>query len=109
MIKVKKYKSVKLIFIAALALTISQSAFSEGFTGVPVGWKLESYGPTTVFLWFTPSNCTNGSLSLSKEATVAEYNRLYATVTAAKVAKIEMFVYYKQVDSSCIITSFGLV
>ncbi|MGJ9418326.1 hypothetical protein ACHAC9_11245 [Massilia sp. CMS3.1] len=98
----------KIVGIAALAISLSPNVFGAGFSEVPTAWKLESYGATVVVLWHTPSTCANGGLGLPGGSTVAEHNRLYATVMTAKTAKIPMFIYYEQRDAQCIITSFGL-
>lgn len=105
----KKYKNIKFLCVAAFALTASQNTFAEGFSGMPAGWKLESYGTSSVVLWNTPSTCSGGVVTLPGEATVTDHNRLYATVMAAKVAKAEMFIYYEQVGANCIIKSFGFI
>lgn len=90
-----------------LALAASANVSAAGFTGVPTGWKLESYGATSVHLWYTPSVCASGSLGLPAGSTVTDHNRLYATVMAAKLANKEMFIYYEPRDNDCVITSFG--
>lgn len=95
-------------FIAVAALTIaSQNSYASGFSGVPTGWKLESYSQNNVVLWGTPATCLNGLIRLPSSATVVDHNRLYATVMAAKVANTAMFILYEQSNDGCIITSFG--
>jgi hypothetical protein len=98
----------KFFGIAALALVLSTNVSAAGFSGVPTGWKLESYGANGVVLWYTPSTCGNGQLLLPAGSTVTDHNRLYATVLAAKSANISMFIIYEIKDNYCFITSFGL-
>lgn len=98
----------KVFGVAALILAASSNASAEGFKAVPTGWRLESYGATGVVLWHTPSTCSNGQLMLPAGSSVADHNRLYATVMAAKTANLSMFIYYEMRENVCSIISYGL-
>jgi hypothetical protein len=98
-----------LFCLFALAASIPASATSIYIVGVPTGWLLESYGATAVTLWQTPSICQNGLLRLPSNASVADNNRLYSTVMAAKLSNARMFIYYDNTAAGCDIISFGLM
>ena len=94
--------------ILILLLGTGLNVHAAGFEGIPTTWKLESYGEKSVTLWYTPSTCPNGQLTLSPTATLAEHNRLYATILAAKAGNLRLFFYYDETRIGCPITSFGM-
>jgi hypothetical protein len=96
----------KLGLLLLFACGIAHAAIME-ISAVPTDWKVESYGATSVVLWFTSSPCENGLLKLPATATAAENNRLYATVMTAKLTKSPMFVRYEP-SQECTIASFGM-
>ena len=104
-----KISTVKKLVFGMLVLLHAGAAFAEtrGIEAVPTGWRLESYGEKGVALWHTPSVCANGALGLWAGATLADHNRLYATVLAAKLAGVKMFIYYKDEAAGCTIISYG--
>lgn len=81
---------------------------AEGFSAVPTGWRLESYGANAVVLWYTPSVCATGQIVFSANAPTIEHNRLYATVLAAKASGAKVFVNYNVSGGVCTIVSFGI-
>ncbi len=99
----------KLLFLAAASLTINiATAADGGFSVVPTAWRLESYGANGVVLWFTPSRCGNGQILMPGTATLAEHNRLYATVLSAKATGGKVFINYNDDTGNCIIVSYGI-
>ena len=82
-------------------------AASVSISGVPTAWQVESYGEKAVVLWFTPSKCPNGQITLPSTATTAEHNRLYATIMAAKMAQAKVFIFYDDSTANCTIVSYG--
>ena len=106
------YRWVKAFCSIALAALFLQSqvafAASAGFVGVPTMWRLESYGEKNVVLWFTPSKCANGKITLPSTATTVEHNRFYATIMAAKISNAPIFVFYDDAIDGCPIISYGL-
>jgi hypothetical protein len=76
--------------------------------GIPTAWRLQDYVPGTVIVYFSGSSCAAGAIQLPASATVADVNRLYATVNAAKNLGTKVFVYYDNADPNCSISSFGV-
>lgn len=95
-----------IIFLALLSFFITARA--DGFSEIPTKWRVESYGANGVVLWHTPSTCNTGQIVLFSNATLADHNRLYATVLAAKASNLSVFIYYTNNSGVCVITSFGL-
>ena len=91
-----------------LLFFLANFAYADGFTVVPTGWRLESYGASNVVLWYTPSSCSSGQIVLPGSATQAEHNRLYATVMTGKAAGLKVFINYTAASGVCTIISFGL-
>jgi hypothetical protein len=102
------------VFLAILLLTMASPfaamAASVAIADVPTNWRLENYLSGPVMLWFTPSQCTNRSLTFTANATPAEMNRLWALILAAKLSSHKVFVYYDNAaaPTSCPIISFGM-
>ena len=71
-------------------------------------WRLESYSEKSVVLWFTPSKCTDGKITLPSTTSTVEYNRFYATMMAAKIAKAPVYIYYDDAVDGCPVISYGL-
>jgi hypothetical protein len=62
-----------------------------------------------VTVWFTGSACANGNLAFPAAATVADKNRFWAVVAAAKLTQTRMFVWYDNTPATgCAIGSFGI-
>lgn len=99
----------KLLFLFAASLTFSAATAAEGgFSVVPTAWRLESYGSNSVVIWYTPSRCGTGQIVLPATATLADHNRLYATVLSAKATGAKVFINYNDDTGSCIIISYGI-
>jgi len=76
---------------------------------VPTAWRLQNYlGGSVVYAFFTPSNCTNGMITLPGTATVASKNRFWSLVLAGKLSQKKVFVVYNNSDPNCTISSFGM-
>lgn len=90
-----------------MAIIALNAARAENVTAVPTGWVVESYGATAVVLWYTPASCANGQILMPNGSTVAEHNRLFATVMAGKASGIKVFVNYTVTSGICVISSFG--
>lgn len=105
-------KSAKAFFGVILAALFFQFpvafAAQAGFVGVPTMWRLESYSEKSVVLWFTPSKCTDGKITLPSTTSTVEYNRFYATMMAAKIAKAPVYIYYDDAVDGCPVISYGL-
>jgi hypothetical protein len=71
-------------------------------------WKLENYMADGVAIWNTPSSCTSGGITFPANMTVADKNRFYATLIAAKTSNATMFIYYDEAPGMCMLVSFGL-
>jgi hypothetical protein len=93
-----------------LGLPMAAAAAYTQISDVPTNWRLENYPGGPVQLWFTPSPCTNGGMTLPVGATPADMNRLWALILAAKLSNRKVFVYYDNasVPASCPIVSFGM-
>jgi hypothetical protein len=72
---------------------------------VPTDWKVENYVGSQVALWSTGSPC-NGALTLPSSATIADHDRLFALLMAAKLANRQIFVRYE--NTNCELASFGM-
>ena len=96
---------VFLVFLFHFKMAFAASVF---ISGVPTAWRVESYSEKNVVVWGTPSKCSSGMVTLPSTATTAEYNRLYATIMAAKMAQSNVFFYYDDSTPNCTIISFGL-
>jgi hypothetical protein len=79
-------------------------------TSSPSSWRLENYAGGPVVAWFTSSTCASGQVSFGSSATVADFNRFWATVSIAKTTGKKMFLYYENANApaTCPIISFGL-
>lgn len=77
---------------------------------VPTTWRLENYPGGVVTVWFTPSPCTNGGLNFPPNTTLADVNRFWSLILAAKLSNRKVFVYYDNASApaSCPIVSFGM-
>lgn len=87
----------------------SQAQTAQSVSAVPTAWRLENYVAGGVVLWYTPSTCANGQLSLPASAVKADHDRLFATISLAKATGKKAFVYYSNSGSSCLIVSFGML
>lgn len=78
---------------------------------VPTGWKIQNYIPNGVTIWFAPTNCVNGNLSLPAHATEQDRDRLWALLVSAKISQTPVQIYYNRYEDgrSCEITSFAAV
>lgn len=99
---------MKKLVLALLAVCNVAAAAPITLYVVPNTWKLESYNEKGVTLWHTQATCPSGLMGLPTAATVADHNRLYSTVMAAKLSNSKMFVMYENVNSVCTIISYGL-
>jgi hypothetical protein len=104
----KKVLSVLACSLAFLSGTANSAVAS--FSVYPTAWRLENYVSDNVVAWFTPTTCTNGSLTFSTTATAGDRNRFWSTVSMAKVAGKKVSVYYENAaaPASCVIRSFAL-
>jgi hypothetical protein len=59
-------------------------------------------------LWNTGSTCHGGLLTLPEGSELSVHNRLFALITAAKLANAKVFVHYDDATPNCTISSFGL-
>jgi hypothetical protein len=44
---------------------------------IPTGWKIENYIGDVIDLWWTPSPCTNGQMTLPANASADDKKRLW--------------------------------
>lgn len=89
---------------------ISTQANLVMVSGVPTPWRLQNYVPDSVALYYTPSTCSYGSLSFPNNSTLADRNRFWALILAAKLASKSVYIYYDDSNSpgACYISSFGM-
>lgn len=99
---------MKKFFVLLSLLFISGLLKAESFSEIPSKWRLESYSANGVVLWATPATCGYGQIFLPSNATLADHNRLYATVSIAKAAGLKVFIYYSNASGVCTIVSYGL-
>ena len=107
--KLVKSRCTLLALIASTSFFFSSLAFAEtSINAVPTGWRLQSYGGSTV-LWYTGSTCTNGQLLLDPSWSSDQSKLLWSTIMTAKASQMPVFISYT-VNSSgyCVITSFAL-
>src|SRR5438876_165256 len=105
-----KGDNMKKLFLALVCVgCFSQAqAASVQLSAVPTNWRLENYPGDGVYVWFTPSSCANGMLSLPSTTTSADRNRFWALVLAAKLSQKPIFVFYDGQSPTCTIVSFGM-
>ena len=96
--------------LALVVLLSSVSAFSEirQLSTVPNSWKMENYFGDTLMVFFSGSVCEHGRLSFPSSATVADKNRFWSVLLAARTSKTTMFVLYDDSTTKCNIVSFGV-
>jgi hypothetical protein len=90
----------------ALACTSAGVQAQQVVDAVPSGWRLQTYVPNNVVLWYTGSVCPNGQLAFRPTATDKDKDRLWITVLTGKAAQKRVVVYYTQEGTSCWIDSF---
>ncbi len=102
----------RLVFAAAASvLASSATAAVQAISTVPTSWRLESYSnDESVVVWFSPSVCSSGKLTLPAGASQALRNRFAAVIIAGKAAGKKVVVYYDDstAPGTCTILSFGL-
>jgi hypothetical protein len=109
MAKSMKILKTSINFLFLFYLLIGNFAKAEVFSlEGATGWKVESYGPTSVALWYTGSKCPSGGLSLAAGLPASEHSRLYGTVMAAKMSGNKIFVFYDYNGTTCTIVSYGI-
>ena len=76
---------------------------------VPTGCKIQNYVPNNVVIWYAPTNCVNGQLTLPAHATDQDRDRLWALIVSAKISQTPVQVYYERYEDGrhCRITSFS--
>lgn len=101
-------KTIKAFWSLLAVLCVCSSAIAEQqFISVdPNTIRLENYRGDNIVLWFTGSNCSNGSVSTSK-LSAAEKNRLVALVLSGKATGKKVF-FFVDVADRCEVTSFGM-
>ena len=97
----------KFIFLLLFVCGAAQ-ADQVTISAIPSAWRLENYPGDNVVVWFPPSTCANGMLSFPSTATIADRNRFFALILAAKLANAQMFVMFDSTVASCPILSFGM-
>jgi len=97
-----------LIFLFAL-MPPSAHAVDTFISAVPTTWRITDYPATNaVEAFFTGSNCANGRVTLPATATVADKNRFFALILAAKISQKTVFIVYDNSNPNCRISSFGM-
>jgi hypothetical protein len=96
--------------LALVILLSSASAFSDirQLSTVPSLWKMENYFGDSLVVFFSGSMCEHGRLSFPSLATVADKNRFWSVLLAARTSKTTMFVRYDDTTNKCNIVSFGV-
>lgn len=108
--KMKRITSFLLTLACFIPLQQAANAQSvQLISGIAKKWRLQNYVPDNVVLWFTGSPCVNGSLELPANATKADRDRLFATVSLSKATDKPMFVFYTVNSGICTISSFGTI
>jgi len=102
--------NMKKLFLALLCVGCFSQAQADvvQLSAVPTNWRLENYPGDGVHLFFTPSPCTSGYMSLPSTMTSADRNRFWALVLAAKLSQKPIFVLYDNQSPGCTIVSFGM-
>ena len=102
--------AARFIACSITCAAVTAQANLVAISGVPTPWRLQSYVPDTVNLYFTPSTCTYGSLSFPSSSTPADRNRFWSLILAAKLANRSVYIYYDDSNSpgACYISSFGM-
>ena len=97
-------------FAATLILSASFGVSAEIHTidTVPTTWRLENYVGDQVVVWYSPSVCGTGALEFPSNASLADRERFWSVLTAAKISRSRVFVRYEVAGNSCYIVSFGL-
>ncbi len=106
------YKHLGIVLLLPLLMIGGPvSAAIQGIVAVPTSWRVENYvSGEDVVLWYTPSVCSTGKLTLPAGSSQALRNRFLATMIAAKTAARKVIVYYDDsaAPSTCVVASFGL-
>lgn len=104
---------MKRMVLASFLILLLGKAFAGNVSlvAVPTAWKLQNYIGDNVVIWYSPSPCTNGQLTLPSNATADDKDRLWSLIMAAKISGKKMQIYYddSEVPSKCTITSFSLM
>lgn len=116
--KVVQVAMASLIAISGSIASTNASAALTAVAAVPTNWRTQYYVATTtrnasaaVFFTGITAACGGPHQSLAIGANnanaAADTKRFYETITAAKLAKAKVVIYYD--DVSCVIESFGLM
>ncbi|MEM6554490.1 MAG: hypothetical protein AAF642_01355 [Pseudomonadota bacterium] len=97
--------------LASFSPSQAHAQVNTSIVEVPTGWKIQNYVPNNVVIWYAPTNCVNGKLTLPANATDQDRDRLWALILSAKMAQAPVQIYYERYEDGrhCRITSFSAV
>lgn len=103
-------KMIKTLILSGfVAITpLSAMAAVTFIQAIPANWRLENYVKTNVVaVWYTPSNCPVGQLTLDT-TNEAIKDRFWSVMLTAKAANRKVMVSYDNATTDCKVFSFGM-
>lgn len=100
---------MKKIILCIFSIAATSFAHAETFNEPPNSWILESYDSTGVVFNQTPATCLNGRIILPGTSSIADRNRLFSIVMAAKMSGGKISITYAVSGNSCIVTKFSTI